>query len=265
MSEALVKHEAGITYRQATDVAGMCKQIVVSTAIEIQKRKYVKVEGWQAIAVAHGCVASARDVERVCGGVRAIGEVRRGSDGMVLSTAEGFVGDDEATWGSRAEYAKRAMAQTRAISRACRSAFAHVVVMMNAGLETTPAEEVPEGGLTDKPDKKQDNKPAQEQVTIEADVKTTVTTIGELNFKSGMKNGKAWKRFYVKGDDGEYYSTFDSNLAEKIEELSGELVTINYRLVETAKGVSRDVVDIIKDDLPDNGDPDRKRKDGNPL
>jgi hypothetical protein len=34
------------------------------------------------------------------------------------------------------------MAQTRAISRVCRSAFAHVVVMMNANLSTTPAEEM---------------------------------------------------------------------------------------------------------------------------
>jgi len=34
------------------------------------------------------------------------------------------------------------MAQTRAISRAGRSAFAHVVVMMKAGLATTPAEEM---------------------------------------------------------------------------------------------------------------------------
>lgn len=39
------------------------------------------------------------------------------------------------------------MAQTRAMSRACRSAFAHVVVMMNAGLATTPAEEVPHDGF----------------------------------------------------------------------------------------------------------------------
>jgi hypothetical protein len=43
------------------------------------------------------------------------------------------------------------MAQTRAISRACRSAFAHVVVMMDAGLSTTPAEEVPLGGFDDEP------------------------------------------------------------------------------------------------------------------
>jgi hypothetical protein len=43
------------------------------------------------------------------------------------------------------------MAQTRAISRACRSAFAFVVTMMDAGLETTPAEEVPQDGFSDAP------------------------------------------------------------------------------------------------------------------
>ena len=158
-------------YRQSTDAAGLCREIVVQTAMEIQGRKYVKVEGWQSIAIAHGCSASARDVEAIEGGVRAIGEIKRMSDGMVIATAEGFVGEDETTWyggtarkwkwgekrgekiwyeeemPKRPDYAIRAMAQTRAISRACRSAFAHVVVMMNAGLSTTPAEEVPYGGF----------------------------------------------------------------------------------------------------------------------
>jgi len=144
-------------YRASTDAAGICKDIVVRTATTIQGRKYVCVEGWQAIAIAHGCAAGARDVERVDGGVRAIGEVRRMSDGTLIATAEGFVGEDEPTWyggnsrgktlPKRADYAIRAMAQTRAISRACRSAFAHVVVMMNAGLATTPAEEVPFDGF----------------------------------------------------------------------------------------------------------------------
>ena len=148
---ALTKHEAAnapTEFRRSTDAAHLCREIVLATAVEIQKRKYVRVEGWQAIALAHGCVASARDVKRIDSGVSAIGEVRRMTDGVVLATAEGFVGDDETgTWGRRPEYAKRAMAQTRAISRACRSAFAHVVVMMNAGLETTPAEEVPSDGF----------------------------------------------------------------------------------------------------------------------
>jgi hypothetical protein len=132
-------------YRTSTDAAGLCKDIVAKTARSIQGRKYVQVEGWQAIALAHGCTASAGAVERVETGFRAIAKITRMRDGMAIATAEGFVGDDEKTWASRPEYARRAMAQTRAISRACRSAFAHVVVMMNAGLETTPAEEMSDG------------------------------------------------------------------------------------------------------------------------
>jgi hypothetical protein len=138
---------AGTLMRQATDVAGVCGEIVKRTARNIQGRKYVQVEGWQSIAVAYGCVASARDVEKVEGGIRAIGEVRRMADGALIAQAEGFVGDDEKTWASRPEYARRAMAQTRSISRACRSAFAFVVTMIDGSLSTTPAEEVPDGGF----------------------------------------------------------------------------------------------------------------------
>ena len=140
-------------YRASTEAADICKDIVVSTSSQIQGRNFVSVEGWQAIAVAHGCALSARDVENVEGGVRAIGEVRRMSDGQLIATGEGFVGEDEPTWfggknkygkelPKRPDYAIRAMAQTRAMSRAGRTAFAHVVVMMKAGLATTPAEEM---------------------------------------------------------------------------------------------------------------------------
>ena len=137
--------------RQASDVAGVCKEIVLKTAQNIQGRKYIRVEGWQSIANAYGCVASAKDAERTETGFRAIGQVRRMDTGIVIAEAEGFVGDDERTWNKRDEYAKRAMAQTRAISRACRSAFAFVVTYMDAGLETTPAEEVPSEGFVDAP------------------------------------------------------------------------------------------------------------------
>jgi len=135
--------------RQATEIASICKDIVTKTAQNIQGRKYVRVEGWQSIANAYGCVASAKDVERVETGFRAIGQVRRMDSGIVICEAEGFVGDDERTWSKRDEFAKRAMAQTRAISRACRSAFAFIVTYMDAGLETTPAEEVPQDGFAD--------------------------------------------------------------------------------------------------------------------
>lgn len=146
-------------YRASTEAAELCKAIVVATSSTIQKRRYVSVEGWQAIARAHGCAAGASHVERVDGGVRAIGEVRDILTGQLVAVAEGFVGEDEPVWygggkdkwgnpyNKRPDYAIRAMAQTRAMSRACRSAFAHVVVMMNAGLATTPAEEVPAEGF----------------------------------------------------------------------------------------------------------------------
>lgn len=154
------------TYRMSTDAASISKAIVLKTAMEIQGRRYVKVEGWQAIALAHGCTASSCNVERIDGGFKAVGLVRRMDTGSVIAEAEGFVGEDEPVWfggettdrwgkkkvhPKRPDYAIRAMAQTRSISRACRSAFAHVVVMMDAGLSTTPAEEVPIEGFDDGP------------------------------------------------------------------------------------------------------------------
>ena len=152
--------------RQATDVAGVCGEIVNATAQKIGTNRYVRVEGWQSIAVAHGCVASARDVERLEDGYRCIGEVKRMDNGQVISSAEGFLGDDEPMWASRPTYAKRAMCQTRAISRACRSAFAHIVVLIDKSLSTTPAEEVPYGGFQDINTEKFEEAPKAEPTKI---------------------------------------------------------------------------------------------------
>src|SRR3546814_11846467 len=91
---ANVQINSGVdVYRQSTDAAGLCGAIVKQTARDIQGRHDVTVEGWQAIAIAHGCAAGARDVENVDGGVRAIGEVRRMSDGQVIAVADGLVGE----------------------------------------------------------------------------------------------------------------------------------------------------------------------------
>jgi hypothetical protein len=149
----------------ATDVAAVCGEIVRKTAILIKGRQYIRVEGWQALATAHGCIAGSQAVEEIDRGFRAIGELRRISDGALLATAEGFVGEDEVVWfggpdkggkiwPARPEYAIRAMASTRAISRVCRSAFAHVVVLIDAELSTTPAEEMDNPIAADEPPKK---------------------------------------------------------------------------------------------------------------
>ena len=57
-------------------------------------------------------------------------------------------GTDEKTWASRARYARRSMALTRATAKASRLAFSWVMVL--AGYEPTPSEEIPEEqGLPD--------------------------------------------------------------------------------------------------------------------
>ena len=173
------KQLSTLFFRQATDVAHVCREIVLATAVEIDGRKHVRVEGWTAIAVAHGCIATIKEVEQVATGIRAVAEIHRMSDGALLTSAEGYVGQDEPDWyggpvnrwdkikkcyadkvlKKRADFAIRAMAQTRATSRACRTAFSHVVVLMNAGLETVPFEEVKT---------EQDDAPEHEQTTHHA-------------------------------------------------------------------------------------------------
>jgi len=192
MNELAVTNGNGVSthIRQATDVAGACRAIVKETCQRIGQKDYVRVEGWQAIAVAHGCVASARDVERLEDGYRCIGEVKRMDNGQVISSAEGFLGDDEPMWEKRPTYAKRAMCQTRAISRACRSAFAHIVVLIDKSLSTTPAEEVPYGGFqdinTDKYEEASKATPAPAQIT-KADLADITAKINKPNITNGKE------------------------------------------------------------------------------
>lgn len=220
--------------RQATDVAGVCREIVMRTAQKIQGRKFVRVEGWQAIATAHGCMLSIENVtEDADGNVTAIASVRRIVDGVELGRAEGFLGSDEKTWNSRPRYARRAMAQTRAMSRAARSAFAHVVVLIDAGLSTTPAEEADpargegDGEQADKPDEYADASNFRDAVRAEclkrqintADADAGLETV-RLNMGyetldamptptreaiiAGIRNGRSdkWKGLSTQGTQG---------------------------------------------------------------
>tara|TARA_S200002703_G_scaffold95265_3_gene82282 strand:+ start:271 stop:1098 length:828 start_codon:yes stop_codon:yes gene_type:complete len=150
-NEISIQNEAALEMQRTNNVADVCRDIVRKTVKNIHGKDYVQVEGWQSIATAHGCVAGSdapvylKDVPEK--GYQARGYITHIATGKVISTAYGFVGDDEVAWANRPAYARQAMAQTRAISRACRSAFAHVVVMMDDNLQVTPAEEVPDEGF----------------------------------------------------------------------------------------------------------------------
>lgn len=133
----------------AKDAAKVCGEIVKRCAVNIGGGRHLQIEGWQTIAAAFGCVLSAGGVEAIDGGIRAAGRVIRVSDDAILAQAEGFCGSDERAWEARPLYARRAMAQTRAMSRAARSTFAFVVTLIDKNLSTVPAEEVPDGGFSE--------------------------------------------------------------------------------------------------------------------
>lgn len=129
---------------RASNTANACRAIVRQNTMALQGKQYIKSEGWQALAAACGYSPRIEKVEELENGdVRAMCALVRLSDGEVVAQAEGYVGTDEHLWAKRPRYARRAMAQTRATGRACRSALAWIVPLLDMGLETTPAEEIP--------------------------------------------------------------------------------------------------------------------------
>ena len=125
-------------------VANACREIVMRCSVKLQGKQYIQAEGWQALANLSGYSPRIDEVVELDNGdYRAMCSLVRLADGVVIARAEGYVGTDERTWANRPRYARRAMAQTRATSRACRSALAFLVPLIDANLSTTPAEEIP--------------------------------------------------------------------------------------------------------------------------
>ena len=105
----------------------------------IQGKRVVGVEGWTTLAVMLGCVAREVSTTEDNGVYIAIVELVRMSDGACISRASAECGEEK-PWNTRAKYARRSMAQTRATGKACRLAFSWIMSL--AGYEVTPAEEM---------------------------------------------------------------------------------------------------------------------------
>ncbi|MFA5385351.1 MAG: ERF family protein [Eubacteriales bacterium] len=86
--------------------------------------------------------------------------------------------------------------------------------------------------------------------------------LGEVKRKTGTGKKGDWTRYYSKGDDGEFYSTFDHEIGRQMTEhaLIGNPVRLKYRLEETPKGTSRTVLEINEDTPDAEPDADSQRK-----
>ena len=110
----------------------------------ISGKKYPKVEWWTTVGAGFGlfpveesCTRLDRDEETA---YEAVVSVKR--SGEIVSRGSAMCSSKENRWRGRDEYAIRSMAVTRATGKAYRIAFSFLAVM--AGLEGTPAEEIPE-------------------------------------------------------------------------------------------------------------------------
>jgi hypothetical protein len=133
--------------RVATEAANALAGVIQAKSLynTISGRRYVRVEGWTTLSAMMGCLP--REVTEATrqhqdGSYEATVELVRISDGAILTRASAECGMDEPLWADRPDYARRSMAVTRATSKACRIAFSWVMVL--AGYEPAPAEEIPD-------------------------------------------------------------------------------------------------------------------------
>ena len=73
---------------------------------------------------------------------------------------------------------------------------------------------------------------------------TVETQFDRVSSQNGQSAKGPWIRTYAKGDDDEYYSTFDTKLGDKMKELKGQRVSVIYKLIQGPTGESRTVLSI---------------------
>jgi len=131
----------------AIEVATALKKVVTKQGLvsNIQGKAYPHVEAWTMLGGLVGVFASTEWTRRTDDGqgweARVVARTRTGD---LVGAAEAQCTRSESTWKNRDDYALRAMAQTRATSRALRQPLGWVMVL--AGYEATPDAEMPPPG-----------------------------------------------------------------------------------------------------------------------
>jgi hypothetical protein len=128
---------------KATSLANALRDMVEAQKLYavISGKKYPQVEAWMTIGRMDNVVAreSSRPIRHDDGSYEAEVELVRLSDGMVIGRASALCGmPDDKPWATRAEYARRSMAVTRATSRAFRQQYSWIMAL--AGYDTTHAD-----------------------------------------------------------------------------------------------------------------------------
>lgn len=212
--------------RRATDAANELARIIKTKQLfsRINGKEFVRCEGWTTLAMMMGCLPVEVSCEKDEDGTYiAVVELRRMSDGQMLTRASAECGMDEPTWKSRSSYARRSMAITRATSKACRIAFSWIMVL--AGYQPTPAEEIPD----------EDERPVVHTKAERADTGQR----GESRTESPARaaSPKLEKGFNLAGEAVAIFSKPDSPLAgQPLSRLTDQQLTDMFMLAGKKEG-----------------------------
>lgn len=135
---------------RATEAAKPLAEVVrrQGLTVGISGREYCKVEAWTLLGSMLGVFPVTVWTRKLEDGWEARCEART-RQGEIVGAAEAECLRSESRWKTADDYALRAMAQTRATSRALRQPLGFV--MQLAGYEATPAEEMPDPAAEDAP------------------------------------------------------------------------------------------------------------------
>jgi len=134
---------------QVRIVQALAPQIMSRYAINLQGKAYIQVAGATLLANAMGYTVREVEVKRVdfgggLHGWEATAEILDIETGQIIGKGSGIVTDDEKPWGSRPQFARRAMASTRAAGRALRLSMGHLFAYLGDKVATVTLEEMPE-------------------------------------------------------------------------------------------------------------------------
>lgn len=137
--------DPGQVIAKASEIAGSLKAVLAAQGmlVNIKGKQYVSLDGWQLLGSMLGVVPVVVWTREIEGGWEARSEARLMATGQVVGAAEAMCAVAEGgNWGPRSSSnARRAMAQSRSMSRALRGPLGFVVTL--AGYQATAAEEMP--------------------------------------------------------------------------------------------------------------------------
>ena len=142
---ALFSHDPEKAYREAQQLVNVVASRCTGSGylVNIRGKQYPKIEWWTSVSASLGLFPQVLYSKRLDrdGEIAYEAKVEVYRNGQIIASGEAMCSNREERWRNADEYAIKSMSITRASGKAYRIPLSFLAVM--AGLEVTPAEEMP--------------------------------------------------------------------------------------------------------------------------